>query len=237
MALERTSDPATALAWARELLGPGSGAEFLLAPERFEYAERESTSMSFTLGGERVIGVAFGPNPPLRDEWQACMISDSRFGDRLGRLERRDGWDFYSRPTAATREASELETLIDDGAIEELLRDHAPHSAVWPGNHEIVAWYGLRDGQGLACVAAVVRWESGCHVLSSVATRTDARGRGLARTLVRGIVADLHARGVAWLGLGVGHENLVAQRLYRDTGFAPRAAFTVYAAPGRRHGP
>ena len=235
MARERTTDAATAAAWAHELLGPASAAAFLIAPARFEVAERDAATLSFTLRDERLFGVGFGPRPALHDDWAACAISDSTFGDHVGRLARVDEWDFYTRPTAPG--GGPVTEVHDDAAVESLLRAHAPHSAVWPGNREIVAWYGARDDAGLASVAAVVRWESGYHVLSSVATRTDARGRGLARTLVRGIVADLHARGVAWLGLGVGHENLVAQRLYRDIGFAPRAAFTVYATPGRRHGP
>lgn len=234
MARHRTSDVATALAWAGELLGPASAAAFLLAPQRFEFAEREDDSLSLTLGGARRFGVGFGPRPPVDDEWSSCLISESAFGDRLGPLVRVDEWDFYTRPTAAVGVGGAVEIVRDETAVERLLRENAPNSAVWPGHPEIVAWYGVSDDHGLASVAAVVRWESGYVVLSSVATRVDARGRGLARALVLGVVGILHGEGVEWLGLGVGHANVVAQNVYRATGFSPRAHFTLYAPPGTR---
>ena len=37
---QRTNDPVVALEWAFDLLGPGSAAAFLLAPGRFEHADR-----------------------------------------------------------------------------------------------------------------------------------------------------------------------------------------------------
>ena len=109
----------------------------------------------------------------------------------------------------------------------DLLARDAPHSAVWPDNPEVVGWYGVRDERGLASVAALVRWESGHLVLSSMATRADSRGRGLGQLVVAGVVHAAAAKNASWLGLGVAHDNEVAQRLYERGGFTRRAKFSL----------
>jgi ribosomal protein S18 acetylase RimI-like enzyme len=232
--IERTTDPDVALAWARDLLGPGSPVAFLLVPSRFALAQRDDDSFSFTLRGQRTFGAGFGPHPPVDPAWTSCVIDGDGAGEQLGDLVLRDRWDFYSRPTATPDDAA-VEEVNDDDALTAFLRAHAPHSAVWPGHPEIVHWFARRDEGGLASVCAVVRWESGYHVISSVATRLDARGRGHAEALMRGVVRRLHDEGVDWVGLGVAHDNEVAQRVYRATGFTARAHFRVYAPPGEGH--
>ncbi len=224
---ERTNDPVVALGWAFDLLGAGSAAAFLLAPRRFEYAERTRDSLSLTLGGERLFGAAFGPRPPLNADWDTCVVSASTFGPSLGGLVRADRWDFFSREVSGA-DGPDLEVVTDHREIAALLTSAAPHSRVWPENPEIVAWYGLRDQRGLASIAALVKWESGHHVVSSVATRVDARGRGLSTTVMNGVVAAASRRNIAWLGLGVAHDNSVAQGVYLRTGFTCRAEFSVY---------
>jgi ribosomal protein S18 acetylase RimI-like enzyme len=79
-----------------------------------------------------------------------------------------------------------------------------------------------------ASVGALVRWESAQHVLVSVATNVEMRGRGFAQTLVRGVVGLARKRGIEWVGLGVSHANIPAQRVYGNVGFEPRANFTIY---------
>src|SRR5487761_2375918 len=129
MARERTTDAATAAAWAHDLLGPASAAAFLIAPARFEVAERDAGSLSLTLLDERLFGVGFGPRPPLHDHWAACAISDSTFGDHVGRLARVDEWDFYTRPTSPG--GGPVTEIHDDVAVESLLRAHADWRARW----------------------------------------------------------------------------------------------------------
>lgn len=226
--LERTNDPIEAFEWAFDLDGPGGPAAFLLAPSRFAFAERTSDSLALTLHDERWFGAAFGPNPPLRPEWQTCFLSYSSQGERVGELVRRDEWDFYTRAVERHEYGAPVDEVTDTSALTDLLNSHAPHSMVWPGDPEIDAWYGVGDESGLASIAALVRWESGFHVISSVATRTDARGRGLARHVVTGVVLAASARGLSWLGLGVAHDNAVAKRLYERVGFTCRAEFAVY---------
>jgi ribosomal protein S18 acetylase RimI-like enzyme len=77
-------------------------------------------------------------------------------------------------------------------------------------------------------VGALVAGESGLHVLTSVATGTELRGRGFARTLVRGTLGVARRGGIRWVGLGVSHANIPAQRLYENVGFALGANFTNY---------
>jgi ribosomal protein S18 acetylase RimI-like enzyme len=229
--LERTNDPIEALEWAFDLDGPGGPAAFLLAPSRFAFAERTPDSFALTLHDERWFGAGFGPNPPLRPEWQTCFINYSSQGERLGELVRRDQWDFYTRAIDRQEKGAPVHEVTDTTALTDLLDNHAPHSMVWPGDPEIEAWYGVWDESGLASVAALVRWESGSHVISSVATRTDVRGRGLARHVVTGVVLAASARGHSWLGLGAAHDNVVAKRLYERVGFTCRAEFAVYRSP------
>jgi ribosomal protein S18 acetylase RimI-like enzyme len=224
----RTHDANVALAWALELQGADSPAAFLLAPSRFAFAERVDDSYALTLRGDQWFGAGYGPSPPLRPEWQTCFFDHSTFGERAGELVRRDEWDFFTRRVTGEETGPSVDRVTDDAAVNALLTEHAPHSRVWPGDPEIEAWYGVSDEAGLASVAALVRWESGYHVMSSVATRSDARGRGLALQVVTGLIGDAATRGVSWLGLGVAHDNHVAQRLYLRTGFTRRAEYSVY---------
>jgi GNAT superfamily N-acetyltransferase len=231
---ETTIDLDTAREWIRSRFAPGSPAEFFLAPLRFVSCQRNSGSWSMTLAGEQCYGLGFGPAPPVNPEWTGCSIDESRFGARLGPLVARDAWDFYSFDTSSVRAGSKARAVVenvgDESAIERMLRAHAPHSQVWPGNAEIVNWYGVRAEAGQwASIAALVRWESGSYVLASVATAVDLRGRGYVRQLLQGIVDDARRRHISWLGLGVAHDNAAAKRSYERIGFVPRANFTSYA--------
>jgi GNAT superfamily N-acetyltransferase len=225
-----TSDIEIAKTWVTTLLGEGNPALFFLSPLRFETCERTPDSLSFTLSGTQRYGQAFGPSPPINSGWTRCSIDASPFGDRLGALQANDRWDFYSLDTTRCEVDPLLIELSEDDVIREVLERHAPHSQVWPGNPELVSWFGLNDPHGeLASLAALVRWESGLHVLSSVVTVTEMRARGYARRLVGGIGGELRRRGHDWLGLGVAHDNAPAKRVYEQVGFVCRAHFTTYS--------
>ena len=229
---QSTTNLGEALAWSNEILGDASAAAFFLAPSRFVHAERTDDSLSLSLSDGDGTGVLFGPRPPLGPDWSRCLVSDATFGEQLGDLVKYDEWDFYTRATERPSDGSSVEVLHNDDTVTGLLKTHAPHSAVWPGDTEIVDWFGRRDATNrLVCVGALVRWESGWHVLSSLATVIDARGQGHALALIRGIVHAAHARDVAWLGLGVAHDNTSAQRVYVRAGFTRRSSFTNYHRP------
>ena len=163
-------------------------------------------------------------------EWRRWMLSDAQ-GPPEAALSGSDHWDFYSINARLARVDGDVATLDDATAISELLRVHAADSSVWPANPEIVDWYGLRDeDDDLVSLGALVRWESGLHVLASIATVTEKRGRGYAQELTQGIVARARERGIEWLGLGVSHANVAAQRVYQRAGFTLRANFTTFTS-------
>jgi ribosomal protein S18 acetylase RimI-like enzyme len=225
-----TKDLVTARAWALELWGESHPVHFFLSPPRFVRGERADDSMSVTLSGEQYYGLGFGVAPPVNAQWTRCSIDQSHFGPTLGRLVANDRWDFYSVDVSHADFGDRALVLDDDAVITRILSEHAPHSQVWPGNKEIVNWYGVQDGDGQwASLGALVRWESGCLVISSVVTVSDWRGQGFAQLLTRGIVGEARRLGAQWIGLGVAHDNLAAQHTYEHSGFFCRANFTSYA--------
>ncbi len=226
---EYTEDAQRALSWATSLYGEASPFHFFTVPERFGGATRVDDTIWLTVERDEGFGMSAGPAAgPLR-AWRTCLIIDSSLGDRAQELRLRSNWDFYTRRTEDLD--ADVEVVTDAPAITALLERDAPRSSVWPGAESVVEWYGIFDGATLSAVAALTRWRSGYHVVSSVATAADYRGQGLARRVMRGVVTEAHARGVTWLGLGVAHSNRVAHNVYRDTGFVERARFSRYGLP------
>jgi ribosomal protein S18 acetylase RimI-like enzyme len=226
-----TFDPALGLRWSVEVAGEGNPAAFFLAPERFESASRTEDSYSLTLTGDQIFGLGVGPNPPLNQRWTRCVIDHSSLGESVGPLRAGDHWDFYSVKASATPVDGDVVVLHDIAEITELLQIHAADSSVWPSDPEVVDWYGLRDENDyLVSLGALVRWESGMHVLASIVTVTELRGQGFAQELTQGIIARAREQGIEWLGLGVSHANVAAQRVYRKAGFVLRANFTTYTS-------
>ena len=230
MDCESTNNPATARRWSVELFGEGNPAQFFLSPVRFESAQRTTDSFAMTLSGEQRFGLGLGPNPPRRDDWTRCVLTSIPDALYVGELRASDFWDFYSIDTAHASSDGDVEVLENDALVTEILQVHANDSSVWPGSREIVDWFALRDPDDeLVALGALVQWESGLHVVSSVTTLREYRGRGFAQELVQGIVARARERGIRWLGLGVGHSNVAAQRVYQKVGFQLRENFTTYS--------
>ncbi len=198
-------------------------------PRHFGGATRDGGAIWFTVDAAAQFGIVVGPRATPLSTWTACLVMGATLESHQTSLERRGQWDFYTRQ--CTPETEDVAIDLNDDEVGALLAEHAPQSSTWPGDANVVAWYGLRDEHRLVAVAALTKWQSGHHVVSSVATATDYRGRGLARRLMVGVVGAAHARGVEWLGLGVARSNDVAQRVYRDVGFVERARFTRYGQP------
>lgn len=227
-----TTNPATALRWSLELFGDGNPAQFFLAPARFESAERTEDSLAITLSGDNLFGLGLGPHPPRRPDWTRCVLANTHGLERVGNLHASDHWDFYSVDASRTHTDGDVAVLDDDDQVTEILQLHANDSSVWPGRPDIVSWYGLRDAEDdLISLGALVRWESGLHVLASITTVSEFRGQGFAQELVQGMIARARERGIQWLGLGVNHSNVAAQRVYQKAGFSLRANFTTYTSP------
>jgi ribosomal protein S18 acetylase RimI-like enzyme len=224
-----TTHPATALRWSVELFGEGNPAQFFLAPNRFDSAERTNDSLALTLTGAQLFGVGLGPTAPHRPDWTRCVLANADGIEHVGNLHASDHWDFYSVDASRTHADGDVVVLTDDDLITEILQLHANNSSVWPGEPGVVSWYGLRDAEDdLISLGALVRWESGLHVLASITTVSEFRGQGFAQELVQGMIARARESGIRWLGLGVSHSNLAAQRVYQKAGFSLRANFTTY---------
>ena len=226
---EYTENAQRALSWAASLYGEASPFHFFTVAEHFGGAQRIDDTIWLTVERDEGFGMCAGPAARPLPGWRTCLIVDSNLGERADELRLRSSWDFYTRRTEALD--ADVEVVTDEPAITALLERDAPRSSVWPGAESVVEWYGVWDGATLSAVAALTRWRSGYHVVSSVATAADYRGRGLARRVMRGVINSAHARGVEWLGLGVAHTNHVAQGVYRATGFVERARFSRYGLP------
>jgi mycothiol synthase len=74
------------------------------------------------------------------------------------------------------------------------------------------------DGESLAGVVLVNRWEDGQGYVSHLATARDWRGCGLGRALLAGSLAKMHADGLPRAALDVNGRNESATRLYESVG-------------------
>ena len=224
--LESTAELEIAHDWARELLGEKNVAKYYMSEQNFVAAYKVESSFSFIVKGEPFYGQLYGVSPYL----------DSRCTDVaiLGKLElenlvvRGGGFQFWEAVT--TGSGSPIDILRDAAEINQLIDEHAPDSSVRPGDPEEVFWGGIRDQVGdLVACAVVVKWQSGFHVLSSVVTRTQDRGKGYATALSAGIILHSYSLGIEEIGLGVRTANIAAQRAYQRAGFKMIGAFTNYS--------
>jgi GNAT superfamily N-acetyltransferase len=120
-----------------------------------------------------------------------------------------------------------------------------------PPDHDDVRTLGPRDADALAAFYAehypgsyfepasvlagpyVAVFDARVAALGNIATRADARGRGLARRVTEALCARL-ARHARTIGLNVAADNTAAIRCYTRVGFVPCATYeeiTVTARP------
>lgn len=92
------------------------------------------------------------------------------------------------------------------------------------------AWVARLHGQVVA--KAIVHLAEGVAGLYGVATRSDARGLGLARNLT--MLAFDHARSLGYT-VGVLHSTPMAVHLYASLGFSHVADFRLYSTPDTLH--
>lgn len=98
----------------------------------------------------------------------------------------------------------------------------SPHASWWIASEQAAAcWLTLTNGR-----AAWAR-------LYSLAVHPDARGQGLARTLLRLGLTWLQERGIRRCFAEVAEDNDAARRLYRQIGFRERGCLADYYAPGQ----
>jgi GNAT superfamily N-acetyltransferase len=91
-------------------------------------------------------------------------------------------------------------------------------------------WLAWRSGVAVAKVG--LHLAAGAAGLYGVATRPEARGQGLARTLTLHAFASARAAGYR---LGVLHATPMARSLYEKLGFRSQACFGIFAPPHSLH--
>ena len=103
-----------------------------------------------------------------------------------------------------------------------------------PVNLERGPYVAIRDGRGIAAVAGVHVYSPAKRVasLGNIATRPDARGRGLARRVTAALCRLLQDE-IDVIGLNVRADNAAAITCYRGVGFELRDAYDEWRVTRR----
>jgi ribosomal protein S18 acetylase RimI-like enzyme len=169
---------------------------------------------------------ALGKRAPLKPEWS--RISFERSSSWLKELTKyeKNEWEAYSLDVPSELRL-ELTQEPKDEDIADFLEEHGPDLSVSPGNPEIVRWSSIRSDSGeLEGVAAICKWQSGEHVVASVATHSARRNQGLGKKLMRVVSKELATLGIKQVCLGVTSSNLGAVKLYQNIGYEKLFDFT-----------
>ena len=226
--LDGTQDLEVARSWAAQLLKDKNPAKYYISAENFVAAFKNENAFSFVVTGEPFYGHLYGSGAYLDPRCNDIAIASEESFTPPGFAVRGGGFQFWEARTEAN--GAIIEILNDANEINDLIDRDAPDSSVRPGDPEEIFWGGVRNEEGrLASAAVVVKWQSGFHVLASVVTRAEDRGKGLATKLSLGISAHAHSLGIDLIGLGVRPASLAAQKAYTRAGFTLIGSFTNYS--------
>ncbi len=225
--LETTSELSTAQQWAVDLLRENNSAKYYMSETNFVAAYKNENSFSFIVQGEPFYGHIYGEGA-FPDERCSDIAVAGFKPELIGNLQPRGGFQFWEAITSDT--GSGIELLTNPDEIRMMIEKHAPDSTVFPGDPEEIFWGGIRNAASeLVALAVLVKWQSGFHVMASVVTREQDRGKGFATQLSRGMITRAHSLGISQIGLGVRENNFAAQRVYENSGFRKLADFTHYS--------
>ena len=225
--LETTSELSTAQQWAVDLLRENNSAKYYMSETNFVAAYKNENSFSFIVQGEPFYGHMYGEGA-FQDERCSDIAVAGFKPELIGNLQPRGGFQFWEAITSDT--GSGIELLTNPDEIRMMIEKHAPDSSVFPGDPEEIFWGGIRNAASeLVALAVLVKWQSGFHVMASVVTREQDRGKGFATQLSRGMITRALSLGISQIGLGVRENNFAAQRVYENSGFKKLADFTHYS--------
>ncbi|WP_328332271.1 GNAT family N-acetyltransferase [Kribbella sp. NBC_00382] len=135
------------------------------------------------------------------------------------------GW---METTTVPSDATTAAWLDGDAGVEALLSEASPESYARPGDSGVLRWAGVLDDTGELLSVAADGWSAPeIGFMAGVATRPDARGRGLSRQVCAFVTTELlkrHGR----VGLMVHGANEVAVGVYRKLGYTYRAVAAAH---------
>ena len=189
-------------------------------PERrFIELLHNEDGISISREDDGLFSFALGIKAPLRDNWERISFERNSLWLINRNFSEQTDWEahylhYEGSPTLPLSERR------SDEEIGEFIKANAPDLSVFPGNKEIVHWSSLIGSENqLLGTAAICKWESGHHVIASVATEKNLRGQGLGARLVEVIKSDLANLRISEVCLGVLSDNEPAKKLYVRTGF------------------
>jgi ribosomal protein S18 acetylase RimI-like enzyme len=186
---------------------------------RFIELLHNENGISISREDDGVFSFALGLKAPLRDDWERISFERNSHWLSNRNFSEQTDWEahYLHQEGLPTLPISERRS---DKEIGEFIKANAPDLSVFPGNKEIVHWSSLFSSEnGLLGVAAICKWESGHHVIASVATDRNLRGQGLGGKLMEVIKSDISNLGIREVCLGVLSDNEPAKKLYARTGF------------------
>lgn len=226
--MERTSSYSQALEWAAQLGIEGVTPSVWIPEVGFEYALRNSDgSVSFTRDGSPNFGLGIGPDPIIDELWQRFALPKALAKEKTLNFKLVNRWNPYQIETAGFIDLCGASEISQEG-IKEFLDLNAPESSVYPGNPETIFWAGLKIDGELVAVGCLGTWESGAHVISSIATKITERGKGYGTSLTRGLLAIANQKGIKKVFLAVNAKNEVAARVYENIGFQSIGKFNTF---------
>lgn len=132
-------------------------------------------------------------------------------------------WDFRWTTVAPTRQPYEAEVRqATDDEVAELLALANPDAAAQPGEARVRRWVGVPGPDGLLACAADTTEATAIGHLSSIATRPEARGKGLGSAVTAYLVRDLLVHGCDVVTLGMYASNTAGRALYDRLGMHER---------------
>lgn len=156
---------------------------------------------------------------PIGDEELIVAVTERLPGVEVaGRF----GWMDVAAPVPAGKIDARWLQPGELPQVAALLGEVFPHSYAQPGDPGVRRWAGVRGDDGTLLAVAADAWSTAdIGLLSGVATRVEARGRGLARELCAFVTNDL-ITGRDRVGLFVDSWNVAAITAYTKLGFVLR---------------
>lgn len=215
-ALDFLSDDSRALRLFKTWIPREKFIELLYSESGLSIYRSDSTPIAFSLGIQ----------PPIRSSWMRLNIQrGAKAIEKINSKERSD-WETYFIDIPKEGLVGPDARSRSDAEIDSFLNLHAPKSSVFPGNREIVKWTCVDVEDELAGVAAICRWESGEHVVVSVATHAQMRGKGVGLKVMEQTLKVAKQESISSLCLGVVSDNSPAIKLYEKAGWKPLFKFT-----------